>query len=286
MSSQISSTPREWLRRLAGAGVIALVMLVVMSPFIWAVITSFKGRIDSLEMTFLPWIQFQPTLANWHNELVVVWPETKRALTNSVVIAVGASALATMLGTLGGYALARFSFRIGNANILGWVLSQRFMPPVATLIPFFVLFQFFGLIDTLLGMVLINATFVLPFAILIMRDYFAELPKEIEEAAFVDGAPFWRYFWRIALPISTPAIAASAIICFAFAWNEFLFASVLTNRDAQPYTLSIVNSANVRGINFGYIATRMLLAVALPVVLSLFVQRYIIRGLSMGAVKG
>lgn len=280
------SKSRNIARRLLGALVVVLILLFILSPFIWALITSFKGRIDSLQMTFIPWIQFEPTMENWHNELVVAWPETRKALLNSVTIAVGASVLATSLGTLGGYALARFSFRLGNANLLGWVLSQRFMPPVATLIPFFVLFQTIGLIDTRLGMILINTTFVLPFAILIMRDYFADLPQEIEEAAFVDGAPFWRYFVRIALPISTPAIAASAIICFAFAWNEFIFASVLTNRDAQPYTLSIANSANVRGINFGYIATRMLLAVALPVLLSLFVQRYIIRGLSMGAVKG
>ncbi|MCP4383983.1 MAG: carbohydrate ABC transporter permease [Hyphomicrobiales bacterium] len=136
------------------------------------------------------------------------------------------------------------------------------------------------------GMILISTTFVLPFAILIMRDYFAEFPREVEEAAHVDGAPFWKFFLRIALPIAAPAIAASAIICFAFSWNEFIFANVLTSRNAQPYTLSIANSANVRGINFGFIATRMLLAVTLPVLLSLFVQRYIIRGLSLGAAKG
>ena len=286
MNLETKALLRSVAYRLFGGAIILIVMLFILSPFLWALITSFKGRIDSLQMTIVPWLQFQPTLENWHNELVVVWPETRKALLNSVIIAVGASVLATSLGTVGGYALARFRFRLGNANLLGWVLSQRFMPPVATLIPFFVLFQTLGLIDTWLGMILINTTFVLPFAILIMRDYFAELPREIEEAAYVDGAPFWRFFIRIAIPISTPAIAASAIICFAFAWNEFIFASVLTNKDAQPYTLAIASSANVRGINFGYIATRMLLAVALPVLLSLFVQRYIIRGLSMGAVKG
>ena len=274
------------LSRFFGSMAIIAIVVVILFPFIWAVITSFKGRLDSLEMTFVPYVQFQPTLANWHNELVVVWPETSRALRNSIMIATGASILATSLGCLGGFALARIRFRVGNANILGWVMSQRFMPPVATLIPFFILFQWIGLVDSVFGMILINTTFVLPFAILIMRDYFAELPKEIEEAAFVDGATFWKFFVRLALPIAMPAIAASAIICFAFAWNEFIFASVLTNRDAQPYTLSIASSAGTRGINFGFIATRMLLAVALPVLLSLFVQRYIIRGLSMGAVKG
>ncbi len=276
----------HWIARILGTIVVVAIVVVILFPFIWAIITSFKTRLDSLEMTFIPFIQFQPTLENWRNELVVVWPETSKALRNSIMIAVGASAVATSLGTLGGYALARFRFRMGNSNILGWVMSQRFMPPVATLIPFFILFQWLGLIDSVFGMILINATFVLPFAILIMRDYFAEFPKEIEEAAFVDGANFWRYFVRLALPIAMPAVAASAIICFAFAWNEFIFATVLTNRNAQPYTLAIASSAGTRGINFGFIATRMILAVALPVLLSLFVQRYIIRGLSMGAVKG
>lgn len=275
----------RWLLRLLGTVAVVAIVVIILFPFIWAAITSFKGRIDSLEMTFLPFIQFQPTLENWHNELVVVWPETSKALRNSIMFALGAAVIATSLGTLGGYALARFRFRFGNANILGWVMSQRFMPPVATLIPFFILFQWVGLIDSVFGMILINATFVLPFAVLIMRDYFAEIPKEIEEAAFVDGASFWRYFVRLALPLAKPAIAASAIICFAFSWNEFIFASVLTNREAQPYTLSIAASANTRGINFGFIATRMILAIALPVLLSLFVQRFIIRGLSMGAVK-
>ena len=277
---------RRWALKAFAAIVIVALLVIILFPFVWAIITSFKGRLDALEMTMIPFVQFQPILQNWHNELGVLWPETSRALSNSMMIALGAAVLATSLGTVSGYALARFRFRLGNANILGWVMSQRFMPPVATLIPFFLLFQWAGLIDTIFGMILINTTFVLPFAILITRDYFAEFPREVEEAAYVDGAPFWRYFIRIALPIATPAIAASAIICFAFSWNEFLFASVLTNRDSQPYTLAIASSASSRGINFGYIATRMLLAVALPVVLSLFVQRYIIRGLSLGAVKG
>lgn len=286
MKPPVSQRFAAFASRAVSIALIALVIFVITFPFIWALVTSFKDRIDSLQMTFIPFVQFQPTLFNWHNELVVTWPETRRALYNSAVISVFAAAIATALGTMAGYALARFRFAVGNSNILAWVLSQRFMPPVATLIPLFILFQSVGLIDSLFGMVLINATLVLPFSILIMRDYFAELPKEVEEAAFVDGASFWSYFLRIAFPLSTPAIAASAIICFAFAWNEFIFASVLTNREAQPYTLSIISSAGTRGINFGYVSTRMLLAVALPVILSLFVQRYIIRGLSMGAVKG
>jgi multiple sugar transport system permease protein len=157
---------------------------------------------------------------------------------------------------------------------------------VATLIPFFLLLQRFDLLDTYIGMIVVNATFVMPFAVLIMRDFFADIPKDLEEAALVDGASHFQVFLRVALPIAGPALVAAGIICFTFAWNEFLFASVLTVRDAQPFTVKIISTGTVRGIHFGFVSTRLLMAVVPPLVLSLFVQRYIVRGLTMGAVKG
>jgi len=169
---------------------------------------------------------------------------------------------------------------------VSWFLSQRFLPPVATVIPFVLLFKELKLTDTHFGMILVNTTFVLPFAVLIMRDYFAEFPSELQDAAMVDGANHFQLFWRVALPLATPALVAAIIICFAFAWNEFLFASVLTSRNAKPYPLLVSGSDTVRGIMFGFVTTRLLLAVTLPVVLSLLVQRYIVRGLTFGAVKG
>lgn len=263
-----------------------LVMLWVLFPFVWSVITSFKTQIQALEPTFIPWVQFTPTLENWSSELGLGAPETFSALRNSATIATGATLLASTLGTLTGYALARFSFRIGNRNLISWVLSQRFLPPIATLIPVFLMMRFLGLIDTHLGMIIINTTFILPFAILIMRDFFADFPEEIEEAALVDGASPWQVFWRVALPVATPALTAAAIICFAFAWNEYLFASVMATRTAKPYTFLVASTSTVRGVHFGYLATRMLIAITLPVIFSLFVQRYIVRGLTLGAVKG
>lgn len=261
-------------------------ILWTLFPFFWAFITSFKTQLQALEPTFLPWIQFQPTLENWSAEFGVGGRETFAALGNSVVIAVGATLLACTLGTLTGYALARFTFRFGNSNIISWVMSQRFMPPIATMIPFFLLLQFLRLLDTHVGMILVNTTFVLPFAILIMRDFFADFPEEIEDAALVDGASPLQVFLRIALPLATPALTAAAIICFAFAWNEYLFASVMATRNAKPYTFLVASTSTVRGVHFPYLATRMLIAIALPVILSLFVQRYIVRGLTLGAVKG
>lgn len=265
---------------------VAIVVVWVLYPFVWAVITSFKTQREALEPTVIPFLQFQPSLENWSAELGLGARETTLALGNSIAISVGATLLSTVLGTLTGYALARFRFGIGNRNIVSWVLSQRFLPPVATIIPFFLLLQRLQLIDTVPGLILVNTTFTLPFAILIMRDFFADFPDEIEEAALVDGANPLQIFLRVALPLATPAITAAAIICFAFAWNEYLFASIIAPKDAKPYTFLVASTSTVRGVHFGYLATRMLIAITLPVVLSLFVQRYIVRGLSLGAVKG
>ncbi|MGQ9887356.1 MAG: carbohydrate ABC transporter permease [Aggregatilineales bacterium] len=265
---------------------VLIAVIWVLYPFIWAVITSFKTQREALEPTIIPFLQFQPSMENWSAELGLGARETTLALSNSIAISIGATVLATVLGTLTGYALARFRYGIGNRNIVSWVLSQRFLPPVATLIPFFLMLQRLQMIDTVPGLILVNTTFTLPFAILIMRDFFADFPDEIEEAALVDGANPLQIFLRVALPLAAPAITAAAIICFAFSWNEYLFASVIAPKDAKPYTFLVASTSTVRGVHFGYLATRMLIAITLPVVLSLFVQRYIVRGLSLGAVKG
>ncbi|RMF78087.1 MAG: carbohydrate ABC transporter permease [Chloroflexi bacterium] len=265
---------------------VILVTAFALFPFLWAVLNSFKTQREALQGTWIPFVQFQPTLDNWRAELGLGGRETFKALRNSAMISIGAMLIATTLGTVTGYGLARFRFRIGNRNLVSWFLSQRFLPPVATLIPFFLMLQRLNMLDTIQGMVIVNATFTLPFAVLIMRDFFADFPREIEEAALVDGANHWQVFWRVALPLAGPALAAAAIICFAFAWNEFLFASVMTTRNAQPFTLLVASTGTVRGIHFGFVGTRMLIAVLLPVILSLFVQRYVIRGLTLGAVKG
>ncbi|MEZ4668176.1 MAG: carbohydrate ABC transporter permease [Anaerolineae bacterium] len=191
-----------------------------------------------------------------------------------------------MLGTLTGYGLARFKYGVGNRNLVSWFLSQRFLPPIATVIPYVLLFRDLKLIDTLPGMIIVNTTFTLPFAVLIMRDYFADFPQDLQDAALVDGASQLQTFRRVALPLATPALVAAIIICFTFAWNEYLFASVLTNKNWKPYPMLVAGSDSVRGIMFGFVSTRMIIAVALPVVLSLLVQRFIVRGLTFGAVKG
>lgn len=265
---------------------VIVVTLIALFPFLYALTTSFKLQRASYDGTLIPWLQYEPTLANWQAEFGSGGQETLRALTNSAMIAIGATIVATTLGTLAGWGLGRFKYGVGNRNLVSWFLSQRFLPPIATVIPFVLLFKQLGLIDNVLGLIIANATFTLPFAVLIMRDFFADFPSDLQDAALVDGASQFGVFWRVALPIATPALVAAIIICFAFSWNEFLFASVLALRNAKPYPLMVAGSDTVRGIVFGFVSTRMLIAITLPVVLSLLVQRYIVRGLALGAVKG
>ena len=257
-------------------------------PFYWAIITSLKQPgVILTTPSLIPWVQFQPTLINWQLEFTNRWPEISRALTNSLIISIGATIVAIILGTLAGYGLARYRFeRWKNRDMTMWFLSQRFLPPMVTVIPFFMVMQTLNLLDTRLALILTNATFTMPFAVLIMRDVFKELPRELEESAWVDGASHFQAFWHIALPLAAPAIAAAAVICFAFAWNEFLFALILTYKNAQPVTVLIAGVEHTQGIQFWFVATRLLIAILPPALLALTAQRYIVRGLTFGAVKG
>lgn len=257
-------------------------------PFYWAIITSFKPRgVILTKPSLVPFLQFTPTTANWDNEYITRGKEITGALRNSLIIAGGATLIAISLGTMAGYGLARFRFhRWKNKDMTLWFLSQRFLPPMATAIPFFLFMKTLRLLDTHWALIMANATFIMPFAVLILRDVFKELPVELEEAALVDGASRFGTFMRIALPLAAPAIAVAAVICFAFAWNEFLFGLILTYQKAQPVTVIIAGVEHTQGIQFWFIATRLLAAIVPPAILALLAQRYIVRALTFGAIKG
>ena len=266
-------------------GVVAA--LIFLFPLYWAVSTSLRNPIDTFTVAGfgIPWIDFEPTLANWADQLGT--PESVRSLTNSTIIAVGASLLALILGTPAAYALARFRFRIiPNRDLTVWFLSQRVLPPVATVIPFYLVMRALGLLDTHLALILVNATFTLPFVVVILRQTFADLPMELEESAFVDGAGYWTTFTRIVLPLAAPSIAASGLIIFAFTWNEFLFALTLSSKETITVPVHMAGGVDSRGVQFWFMAVRAMIAMIPPVLIALIAQRYIVRGLTLGAVKG
>jgi ABC-type glycerol-3-phosphate transport system permease component len=175
---------------------VVVVTVIALYPFVWAVITSFKPQREALQPSLIPFVQFEPIMDNWNAELGRTGEENFAALKNSAIIALGATAVALTLGTTAGYSLARFRFGIGNRNLVSWFLSQRFLPPVATLIPFFLMLQELDLYDSRLGMIIVNATFVMPFAVLITRD-FSRSPKDPERrlrtAHRISGVSACRY---------------------------------------------------------------------------------------------
>jgi len=268
--------------------IIIIATIWVFFPFYWAIVTSLKmPTVILTKPSLIPFLDFQPTLRNWEQEFGNRWPEISKGLLNSLIISLGSAIIAVTLGTMAGYGLARFQFnRWKNKDMTLWFLSQRFLPPIVTVIPFVLLMKNIGLLDNQLALILANATFTMPFAVLTLRDVFKELPLELEESAYVDGASPFTAFTQIALPLAAPAIAAAAVICFAFSWNEFLFALILTYKNAQPITVVIAGVEHTQGIQFWFVATRLLLAILPPTLLALTAQRYIVRGLTLGAVKG
>ncbi|MGO4125913.1 carbohydrate ABC transporter permease [Inquilinus sp. YAF38] len=259
--------------------------VVFFFPLYWAISTALRNPADTFTVAGLgiPWLDFQPTLNNFAVELST--PEGWRALQTSLIVSLSAVALALALGLPAAYALARFRFW-SNSDITIWFLSQRVLPPVATLLPFYIVFRSLDMLDSKTALILCNATFILPFVVVILRQTFLDLPVELEEAALVDGASHWQAFLRIALPLAAPAVAATAMIIFAFAWNEFLFSSSLGITETKMMPAHMAGAVDTRGVQFWFMATRALIAMIPPVLLALLAQRYIVRGLTLGAVKG
>jgi multiple sugar transport system permease protein len=266
-----------------------VVAIAFFFPLYWAISTGLRRPAETFTVAGLgiPFIDFTPTLENWISQASV--PEAYHAFGNSLVISSLAVVIALALGLPAAYALARFRFQrflLTNKDLTVWFLSQRVLPPVATAVPFFIVFSSLDLLDTRIALTLVNATFILPFVVVIVRQTFQDLPIDLEEAALVDGATHFGAFLRVAVPLAAPAIAAAALIMFAFAWNEYLFAVILTVKEAATMPVHIAGGVDTRGVQFWFVAVRALIAMIPPVLLALLAQRYIVRGLTLGAVKG
>lgn len=264
---------------------LGLAAIVTLLPFLWAFINSIKTSTATFAPgTFIPFIDFQPTLDSWRN--VFSDPQTINALINSSIVSVGTTILVLVLGVPAAYALARFEFPIRSGDIAVWFLSQRVLPPAVVLAPFYLFMVYLGLIDTRAGLIFCYSTFNLAFAVLIMRDMFRDISTDIEDAARIEGASPWQVFWKISLPLSVHGLVVTALLVFAFAWNEALFASALTSQNATTFSALLLASRSIRGVDFNTAAVNTLIGVVPPAIFYLFVQRYLARGLSFGAVKG
>jgi multiple sugar transport system permease protein len=260
--------------------IVIFVVVVFLWPVIYLLMTSFKSRLDIYVMP--PKFIFMPTVEAW------VLAFTKKPLfyyfMNSALIAVGSTAISLVFGTLAAYALARFRIP-GSKDISFFILSIRMFPPIAAAIPIFLSMKIVGLLDTRLGLIGAYTVFNLPFVVWMMREFIMAMPVEIEEAAMVDGLTRMQAFRRILLPLLRPSLVAVAIFCVIFSWSEFLFAFLLTQTEAKTMPVSISEFITWREVTWEQVSAAGT-ALVLPVlVFSFFVQKYLVRGLSFGAVK-
>jgi ABC-type glycerol-3-phosphate transport system permease component len=254
-------------------------------PFLWAIVNSVKTVTDTFQPgALIPFVDFTPTMQSWNE--VLSDPQVVRAFVSSIVVSCGTTVFVLILGVPAAYSLARFRFPIPSSDITLWFLSQRVLPPAVVLVPFYLLMVQFRLIDTWAGLIFCYSTFNLAFAVVIMRDIFRDVSTEIEDAAKVEGANAWQVFWMVALPLSLDGLVVTSVLVFAFTWNEALFASALTSQDAMTFSALVLASRSTRGVDFNVASVNTLIGIMPPVVLYFFVQRYLARGLTFGAVKG
>jgi multiple sugar transport system permease protein len=318
--------------------VLGLWTVVVLFPLYWLVITSFKLPIHvNAGPVYVPFVDFEPSLHAWRYIFVDLRNDTVRPYINTVVVALGSSALALLLGSAAAYALVRFPYRprlgviglfagcvvlaalavglgapplvaivaagvcfallagivgrrltrsLSNRDIAFWIISQRILPPVAVVIPIYVLFQYLGLLDTRSALVITYTATNLPIVVWLMRDYFNTIPWELEEAAAVDGASAYRIFRSITLPLSVPGLVATFLLVFVFAWNEYLLALFISSADAQTMPLTVAAQNATRGPQWWYMSVLILIMIVPVIALAVALERVISRGLLVGAVKG
>jgi len=279
-------TPRSWVaKRMAKAAVAYVLALLATAffafPLLWIALSSVKSDLDV--SAYPPVWVFQPTLANFREffDTLNAW----KALMNSAFIVCLSTILAMMLGTMAAYALARFSIK-RKESIALQVLSIRMMPAIVSVIPLFMIARELGVFDTPWLLIVIYALNGLPFVVWVMRVFIQDVPKSIEEAAMIDGCGRYEVFLRITVPLVVPGLAAVLVIIFMFSWNEYLFASMLTSSEAKTLPVLAANAIKPKAISWG-LSSAAAVVMSLPViVLVLSAQRYLVRGLTLCAVKG
>jgi multiple sugar transport system permease protein len=264
------------------AALTVLVFLFFMIPMYWLLITSFKYGRDAFSIP-PQWLGFLPTLHNYQDALANA--KNLAFIKNSLIITTSVTALSLALGVPGGYAIARTKWKLLNSSSF-FFLILLMAPPVATLIPFYLIMRDFHLLGTYWAPILLDTAFDASFVVWMMRSYFKDVPQEMEEAALVDGASTFTAFFKVALPLSIPGIISSALYCVIYSWNDFLFALMLTSPKTKTIPLGILASFSAVDVSWGQMATLSVLAIIPAIVISLFLNRYFVQGLTMGASKG
>ncbi len=268
-------------KKLFEFSVVHAIMLLLMFPVIWIVVLSFKTDADIV--AWPPKIFFEPTLDNY---LALTEPDFLWSFWNSVVTSVGSTIIALLVGVPGAYALSRLGRSSGSNLMSLFILATRMAPPIAFTIPYFLAYRYTGLLDTKTGLTLIYLTISLSLVVWIMRTFFDTVPHSLEEAAWIDGASLRQTFIQVILPLTGPGLAATAILCFLYAWNDFFFALVLTRTEARTAPVAVVNFLNYEGWEWGKVAAGSVMVMLPVLAFSLVVRKYLVSGMTAGAVKG
>ncbi len=295
--ADLAHKAKWWSSRAVIYGVLILWTVVALFPIYWTITTSFKTAPDVMQSNLIPFLDYEPAWLGWRS--LGLSPDTIGAdstvrdqfvarFTNSATVSLSASALAVVLGSLTGYGLSRFGYQFGpmkNADISFFFISQLILPPVVLALPFLVLYKELALLDTHIGLILLYTLTVLPIVIWIMRDQFMTIPTELEEAALVDGQGVWGAFVRIILPIALPGMIAAFVLSLVLTWNEYFFASLLTSTDTITLPVMVASQTGSQGISWWTMAAISFAAILPLIVVGVLLERFIVRGMTAGAVK-
>lgn len=260
---------------------LTLIALATIAPPLFILITSFKPN-PVIVQSQPRWV-FTPTLQHYQAVLFRGEFAFPHYLKNSVFVSFGSSLMAILISLPAAYSFARF--KTGGENLPFTILSIRIAPPVVFAVPFYLLLRSYGMLDTAFGLILAYLTFNIPFSVFILRSFIRDIPTAIEESALIDGANRYQILFRIILPLVAPGMAATFFINLIFSWNEFLFAYFLTTSDATTLTVAIMKFVTAYSIKWGNITAATVLAMVPLIVAGIFMQNYLVRGLTLGAVK-
>ena len=298
--SDAASPGRTALHVLGRVGIysaLATWTFIALFPIYWTLSTSFKLGRDVTQGHLIPWVDFVPKWRGWQSlglspDTIFTTSDVREQFLdkffNSVIATVGASTLAVVIGSMAAYGLSRFDYkfgRFGNSDISFFFLSQLILPPVVLALPFLVLYKQLALLDTHVGLILVYTLMVLPIVIWVMRDQFDTIPEEMEQAALIDGCTAWGAFLRIVVPMALPGMVASFILSAVLCWNEYFFASILTGFDAQTLPVMVASQTGSQGINWWSMAALSTAAIAPLLLVGIFLERYIVMGLTAGSGK-
>lgn len=256
------------------------VTLFFLFPVYWLFMISFKTADEIYSYPPVWW----PASLQLGNYAVLFKDGDATTVGNSLIVASVSTIFAMLLGTICAYSLARF--KTGGEHLANWIISQRMVPPIAIVFPVFLLYVWFGWVDTYFGLILLYTAFNLPYVIWMMRGYILDIPIALEEADLVDGYNRWQVLWKVVFPMCRAGLFATAIFTFVFAWNDFIFALVLTRTEVATYTVQVTHYFGGQSNFWGKISAMSVLGTVPIFIVVGFMQKYLVRGISLGAVKG